>query len=669
LRNAAFSALDMSNIKVPNVLQIAEGPVTAERYRLLVESVTDYAIYMLDPQGTVISWNPGARRFKGYEDHEIIGQPFSRFYTEEDRAAGLPERALGQAAETGRFESEGWRVRKDGTRFWANAVIDAIINPATGRVLGYAKVTRDLTERRQADEALRRSEEKFRLLVQGVTDYAIYMLDADGIVTNWNAGAQRIKGYAPDEIIGRHFSLFYTPEDREKGEPQRTLQAAIDNGSAEKEGWRIRKNGETFWASVVIDPIRDDAGEVIGFAKVTRDLTEQRKVQAELDAAREALFQAQKIEALGQLTGGVAHDFNNLLTAVLGSLELVRRQIGDERQLNLIDNAIKGASRGISLTQRMLSFARKQELALQPVAVDVLVAEMGDLLQRSLGPLIRIETDFPADLATAAADSNQLEAAVLNLAVNARDAMPEGGVLRVAAKNESVGRGHRSGLPDGDYIRLSVADTGSGMDAKTLAQATEPFFTTKGVGKGTGLGLSMVHGMAEQLGGRLQLDSQVGRGTTVEIWLPVASATITAEPVQLPVETKMETAMEPRPLTVLAVDDDALVLMNTTALLEDLGHKVIEASSGREALSVLENNEIDLLITDHAMPQMTGAQLITEVGQRWPNVPVILATGYADLPAGAGAGVLRLNKPFWQADLEKAVNAAMARRTTAAAAA
>jgi PAS domain S-box-containing protein len=669
LRNAAFSALDMSNIKVPNVLQIAEGPVTAERYRLLVESVTDYAIYMLDPQGTVISWNPGARRFKGYEDHEIIGQPFSRFYTEEDRAAGLPERALGQAAETGRFESEGWRVRKDGTRFWANAVIDAIINPATGRVLGYAKVTRDLTERRQADEALRRSEEKFRLLVQGVTDYAIYMLDADGIVTNWNAGAQRIKGYAPDEIIGRHFSLFYTPEDREKGEPQRTLQAAIDNGSAEKEGWRIRKNGETFWASVVIDPIRDDAGEVIGFAKVTRDLTEQRKVQAELDAAREALFQAQKIEALGQLTGGVAHDFNNLLTAVLGSLELVRRQIGDERQLNLIDNAIKGASRGISLTQRMLSFARKQELALQPVAVDVLVAEMGDLLQRSLGPLIRIETDFPADLATAAADSNQLEAAVLNLAVNARDAMPEGGVLRVGAKNESVGRGHRSGLPDGDYIRLSVADTGSGMDAKTLAQATEPFFTTKGVGKGTGLGLSMVHGMAEQLGGRLQLNSQVGRGTTVEIWLPVASATITAEPVQLPVETKMETAMEPRPLTVLAVDDDALVLMNTTALLEDLGHKVIEASSGREALSVLENNEIDLLITDHAMPQMTGAQLITEVGQRWPNVPVILATGYADLPAGAGAGVLRLNKPFWQADLEKAVNAAMARRTTAAAAA
>ena len=668
MRNAAFSAFDMSDAKVPNVLQTTEGPVTAERYRLLVESVTDYAIYMLDPQGTVISWNPGARRFKGYEDHEIIGQSFSRFYTEEDRAAGLPDRALRMAAEEGRFEKEGWRVRKDGTRFWAHVVIDPIFNPATGRVLGYAKVTRDLTERRQADEALRRSEEKFRLLVQGVTDYAIYMLDADGIVTNWNVGAQRIKGYAPDEIIGQHFSLFYTPEDRERGEPQKALQAAIDNGSLEKEGWRVRKNGEIFWASIVIDPILGDAGEIIGFAKVTRDLTERQKVQAELDAAREALFQAQKIEALGQLTGGVAHDFNNLLTAVLGSLELVRRQIGDERQLGLIDNAIKGASRGISLTQRMLSFARKQELALQPVAVDVLVAEMGDLLQRSLGPLIRIETNFPADLAMAAADPNQLETAVLNLAVNARDAMPEGGVLHIAAVNEHVGNGHRTGLLNGDYIRLSVADTGSGMDTKTLAQATEPFFTTKGVGKGTGLGLSMVHGMAEQLGGRLQLDSRLGRGTTVEIWLPVATAAA-AEPAGSSVEPKADIAEAPRPLTVLAVDDDALVLMNTTALLEDLGHTVIEAGSGREALAILERgDDIDLLITDHAMPQMTGAQLIAEVGERWPSLPVILATGYADLPPGARSGVLRLNKPFWQADLEKAVCAAIARRATAAAA-
>lgn len=669
MRGAAFSAFDMSHAKVPDVLQIAEGPVTAERYRLLVESVTDYAIYMLDPQGIVISWNPGARRFKGYEDHEIIGQHFSRFYTDEDRATGLPERALRQAAEEGRFEKEGWRVRKDGTRFWAHVVIDPILNPGTGRVLGYAKVTRDLTERREAEQALRRSEERFRLLVQGVTDYAIYMIDRDGLVTNWNAGAQRIKGYCPDEIVGRHFSLFYRPEDRASGEPERALQTAMDNGSFEKEGWRLRKSGEAFWAHVVMDPIRDDAGEIIGFAKITRDLTERRKVATDLEAAREALFQAQKIEALGQLTGGVAHDFNNLLTAVLGSLELVRRQISDERQLGLIDNAIKGASRGISLTQRMLSFARKQELELQPVAIDMLVAGMGDLLQRSLGPLIRIETDFPADLAMATADPNQLEAALLNLAVNARDAMPEGGVLRIGTSNEHVGSGHRTGLPAGDYVLLTVSDTGSGMDAKTLAQATEPFFTTKGIGKGTGLGLSMVHGMAEQLGGCLRLDSRPGQGTTVEIWLPAATAAAAVESAPLPVELKSDVDTAPRPLSVLAVDDDALVLMNTTALLEDLGHRVIEAGSGREALAILDGGEdIDLLITDHAMPQMTGAQLITEVGQRWPTLPVILATGYADLPAGAGAGVLRLSKPFWQADLEKAVAAAMSRRAPAAAA-
>lgn len=658
----------MSHAKVANVLQITEGPVTADRYRLLVESVTDYAIYMLDPQGTVISWNPGARRFKGYEDHEIIGQSFSRFYTAEDRAAGLPERALRAAAE-GRFENEGWRVRKDGTRFWAHAVIDPIFNPASGRVLGYAKVTRDLTERRESEQALRRSEEKFRLLVQGVTDYAIYMLDREGLVTNWNLGAQRIKGYAPDEIIGKHFSLFYSPEDRERGEPERALQTAIDNGSFVKEGWRVRKNGDAFWASIVIDPIRDDSGEIIGFAKITRDLTDRRKVETDLEAAREALFQAQKIEALGQLTGGVAHDFNNLLTAVLGSLELVRRQISDERQLGLIDNAIKGASRGISLTQRMLSFARKQELAPQPVAVDVLVAEMGELLQHSLGPLVRIETDFPADLLMAAADPNQLETAILNLAVNARDAMPNGGVLRIGARNEAIAGEHRTGLPAGDYIRLSLIDRGSGMDAKTLAQATEPFFTTKGVGKGTGLGLSMVHGMTEQLGGRLALDSVLGQGTTVEIWLPAATGLAVAEPARSSVEPKTVSEMAARPLTVLAVDDDALVLMNTAALLEDLGHKVIEAGSGREALAVLEGSEaIDLLITDHAMPQMTGAQLIAEVQERWPALPVILATGYADLPAGARVGVLRLNKPFWQADLEKAVAEAMARRRTAAAA-
>ena len=239
------------------------------RYRLLIEAVTDYAIYMLDTDGVVTSWNPGARRFKGYEANEIIGQHFSRFYSEDDRNAGLPARVLEIAKTTGKYESEGWRVRKDGSRFWAYVVVDPIRTPS-GELVGYAKITRDLTERKLAEQALKKSEEQFRLLVQGVTDYAIYMLDPEGRVDSWNLGAQRIKGYMPDEIIGKHFSQFYTPEDREAGEPQYALEMAAREGRHEREGWRCRKDGTRFWAHVVIDAIRDEAGALIGFAKITR---------------------------------------------------------------------------------------------------------------------------------------------------------------------------------------------------------------------------------------------------------------------------------------------------------------------------------------------------------------------------------------------------------------
>jgi PAS domain S-box-containing protein len=287
-----------------------------ERYRLLVGAVTDYAIYMLDPTGIVSSWNPGAERIKGYLPNEIIGQHFSRFYTEEDRESGLPERALQTSRLEGKFESEGWRVRKDGTRFWAAVVIDPIWSPS-GELLAYAKITRDLTERKDAERQLKLSEDQFRLLVQGVVDYAIYMIDTEGKVTNWNLGAQRIKGYAPDEIIGRHFSRFYTDEDRAAGLPRRALETARRDGKFESEGWRVRKDGIRFWAHVVIDPLRDETGTLFGFAKITRDITERKEAQSKLDVAREALSQSQKMEAIGHLTGGVAHDFNNLLMVVL----------------------------------------------------------------------------------------------------------------------------------------------------------------------------------------------------------------------------------------------------------------------------------------------------------------------------------------------------------------
>lgn len=624
-----------------------------ERYRLLIEAVTDYAIYMLDPAGIVTSWNPGAQRFKGYSPDEIIGQHFSRFYSQEDQKSGLPARALETATREGSFKNEGWRIRKDGTRFWAYVVIDPI-RSKSGEIVGFAKITRDLTERKEAEQTLKRSEDQFRLLVQGVTDYAIYLLDAKGRVTNWNPGAQRIKGYLPNEIIGKHFSQFYTESDRQANLPQRALEMAAHEGRFEREGWRVRKDGSQFWAHVVIDPIRarDGQGEIIGYAKITRDITERKEAQEKLEKAREALVQSQKMEAIGQLTGGVAHDFNNLLMAVLGSLELLRKRLPDDPKIRaLLENAVQGAKRGTTLTQRMLAFARVQQLKQEPIVIPDLVRGMTDLLQRSLGPTVSIETRFPLDLAPVEADANQLEMVLLNLMVNSRDAMPGGGEIVVSTRAENVTGGHGIGLKAGRYICLSVSDTGEGMDEATLRRAMEPFFTTKGVGKGTGLGLSMVHGFAEQSGGRFIMRSRKGNGTTAELWLPVA----TVVPKTAPAGTAIPAKKQPS-LVVLAVDDDALVLMNTVGMLEDLGHIVFQAYSGKEALEILRREgPVDLVITDQAMPQMTGTQLAMAIKKEWQDIPVILATGYSEISPEEETGLPKLSKPFFEDELAAAL--------------
>ncbi len=625
-----------------------------DRYRLLVDSITDYAVFMLDPDGIVVSWNPGARRLKGYEAAEILGRHFERFYTEEDRQAGLPARVLATAREQRRFEGEGWRVRKDGTKFWVNVIIDPIFDH-TGALIGFAKVTRDLTERKAAEESIRASEEQFRLLVQGVTDYAIYMLSPEGIITNWNAGAQRIEGFAPAEIIGSHFSRFYGKEDVEAGLPAQGLQIALREGRFENEGWRYRKDGSRFWAHVILDPIRTPDGTLLGFAKITRDMTEKKQAQEQLERAREAVAQSQKMEAIGQLTGGVAHDFNNLLMAVLGSLELIRKRMPEDPKLKLLlNNAFEGARRGVSLTQRMLSFARRQELALTAVDVQALVAGMADILERSLGAMMRIETDIPDDLPKIKADANQLETALLNLTVNARDAMPAGGTIKISARLVDTPAVMGAKALNGECVVLTVSDRGEGMDAATLARAMEPFFTTKGVGRGTGLGLSMVHGMAEQLGGRLRIHSQKGMGTSVEIWLPIAGGE-TMDPV-IVAETAPPASLEVESIVVVVVDDDKLVLTNTVAMLEDFGHTVIEATSGIAALDAIRRApRVDLVITDQAMPQMTGMQLAAAIKIEWPKLPVILMSGYAELPATAPFEVPKLAKPFSLDDLEEAV--------------
>ncbi len=531
-------------------------------------------------------------------------------------------------------------------------VIDPIRTP-TGEVVGFAKITRDLTERKAAEDALKQSQEQFRLLVQGVSDYAIYMLDPTGVVTNWNLGAQRIKGYLPGEIIGHHFSKFYTDEDRQAGEPQKALETAERAGRFEKEGWRVRKDGTRFWAHVVIDAIRDDHSKLIGYAKITRDITERKNTQQQLEAAREALHQSQKMEAIGQLTGGVAHDFNNLLMAVLGSLELMRKRLPDDpKLLALLENAVQGAQRGTVLTKRMLAFARRQELKKEAVDIPELVRGMTDLLQRSLGPSILIETHFPLVSKAVLADANQLEMILLNLTVNARDAMPDGGRVVIATREEVLRAGDGSRLKPGAYICLTVSDTGTGMDETTLRRAMEPFFTTKGLGKGTGLGLSMVQGVAEQSGGWFTLRSRQGEGTTAELWLPVAEGQ--AQQIGRNERRVIDAVADQRSLVVLAVDDDGLVLTNTVAMLDDLGHTGISASSGKEALNILrQQNSVDLVITDYAMPQMNGLQLADAIKKEWPGLPIIIATGFAEMEPETESSLPKLAKPFTEAELAK----------------
>lgn len=490
----------------------------------------------------------------------------------------------------------------------------------------------------------------YRLLVEAVRDYAIYMLDPQGMIASWNRGAMRFKGYEAHEIIGQHFSIFYTEEDKKSGLPQRALATAERDGIFENEGWRVRKDGTRFWAHVVIDPVRSETGELVGFAKITRDLSERREAQLALEQANEALFQAQKMEAIGQLTGGVAHDFNNLLMAILGSLELLGKRIPqDPRTTPLLENAIAAGKRGATLTQRMLMFARRQPLKPEPTDLVLLVKGMRELFQRSIGSHIRIETRFPIALPPVRVDPNQLESAVLNLCINARDAMPHGGTVTISAEEAEHER------TSARCVRLSVIDNGEGMDMDTVARAAEPFFTTKGVGKGTGLGLAMVKGFVEQSGGRMIIKSELHKGTTVELWLPIAEE---KEELQRDVGSDEEIQVKTAPLVVLAVDDDPLVLLNARAMLEDLGHTVITAKSGAEAVEILDHGaQIDLLITDQAMPNMTGLQLAGIVTEGWPRVPIIIATGYDEMPAGVQERFEKLTKPYFLSDLSRVIAA------------
>jgi PAS domain S-box-containing protein len=637
------------------VVEYVDNEALEDPFKLLVQSIVDYAIYMLDPKGRVASWNPGAERIKGFQAEEIVGQHFSVFYTQEDRNAGVPEKVLETARREGKFEGEGWRVRKDGSHFWASVVVDRIDNDK-GELIGFAKITRDMTEKRAAQQVLLEAERTFRILVQGVTDYAIFMLDPEGRVTNWNAGAKRIKGYAPDEIIGQHFSRFYTSEDLDSGVPKRAIETARETGRYEAEGWRVRKDGSRFWASVVLDAIRDQDGTLIGFAKITRDMTEKRDAQLRLEESREQLFRAQKMEALGQLTGGLAHDFNNLLTAILGACELALRNIDNPDKLRRMLDGVRGsAQRGASLTKQLLAFARAQPLQIKQIDLKHFFGDVTTLVRPSLRSNIELVTEISDQLWPVDADAGALELAMLNLAFNARDAMQNGGTLKVSAHN-IVLNGNPEGLK-GEHVALIVADTGTGMSPEVAERVFEPFFTTKGFGEGTGLGLSQVFGFAKQLGGAVTVESQPDRGATFTLYLPASCGASAAE-------TKANGASARG--RVLIVEDDTVVAELAAGMLSELGFEATVAHSATEALERLASGEKPKLVfTDIVMPGgITGVELAQRVRARFPELPVLLTTGYSEQVAGIH-GFPVLQKPYEMESLASALGDALSQEIAA----
>jgi PAS domain S-box-containing protein len=498
---------------------------------------------------------------------------------------------------------------------------------------------------------LAETEQRLGLLVDAVTDYAIFMLDAGGYVVNWNAGAERIKGYTREEIIGKHFSGFYTEQDRQFGIPQQAILTAARTGKYEAEGWRVRKDGSVFWANAVLNAIRDSDGGLLGFAKVTRDLTERRSIE-------KRLRHAQKMEAVGQLTGGIAHDFNNLLTVITGNIDAVQHRLpaGDADGLRrLTSAALYGAERGALLVHRLLAFSRRQPLEPKTIFVDNLITGMSELFRRTLGEGIEVVTIAADEDLAIFADISELESALLNLAINARDAMPDGGKLTIEAVNMFLDAGFTASaeISPGWYVGITVTDTGVGMSPDIAAKAFDPFFTTKGPGQGTGLGLSQVYGFIKQSGGHIRISSEVGAGTSINLYLPRHAASAVASemrPIAVP-------APRAKGETILVVEDDADVRHFTVDMVREMGYRVIDAADGSAGLRLIDaHREIRLVFADVGLPGgMNGRQFAEEARRRRTDLKVLFTSGYGRSGmASNGAldpGVELLAKPFTYATL------------------
>ena len=641
-----------------------------ERFKLLVQSVRDYAIFMLDPDGIVLTWNAGAERFKGYRADEIIGQHFSRFYPPEALERGLPEHELRVATDVGAFEDEGWRVRKDGSLFWANVVITALRN-ADGDLLGFAKVTRDLTQRRAHEEELRRSEERFRLLIEGVAEYAIFMLDPNGKVATWNVGAERIKGYTASEIIGQHFSMFYPNDARESGWPEHELQVAAEKGSFVDNGWRLRKDGTTFWANVTITAIRDDTGHLVGYAKLTRDLTETKRVEAMelvnqqreemLDAERSARMSAQRATRVkDEFLATLSHELRTPLSAILGWTQVLLRgdsPKGIDTQKRAIEVIDRNARAQVQLIDDLLDLSRimtgKIRLDLHQVSfASIVEAAVDSAMPSADAKGVRLKAILGANPDIVSADGARLQQVVWNLLTNAIKFTPKGGQVQVLLQRVN------------SHLELSVSDTGIGIPANYLPHVFDRFSqkdssTTRTFG-GLGLGLSICKQLVELHAGSITVASQgEGKGATFSVHLPLSIVRVedgSSPRVHPTAETQpAENLVLPRleNMHVFVVDDepDARELLRT--VLEEQGATVTSFDSAQNALDALKTTKPTILVCDVGMPKMDGYQLMRTLRaeeSREGRLPALALTAFAraedrkrSLVAGYQA---HLAKPF-----------------------
>lgn len=597
--------------------------------------------------GYFLSVNPAWTSLLGWSEDELKSLHVSELRHPDDAPAANAVRArLAQGVPTMRIEN---RLRhRDGSWRWIAWTMTA--DEGLIYVAG-----RDITAEKEAAEALRESDRQFRSLVAGVTDYALYMLDRNGVVSSWNVGAERIKGYAAEEIIGRHFSQFYTPDDRKAGLPNRSLSIAAATGKFEAEAWRVRKDGSLFWANVVIDAIRDETGNLVGFAKITRDITERRNAQEALERAHQQLALAQKMEALGQLTGGVAHDFNNLLMVVSGQAQALLRRLTDQKNARSLEAILAAASRGEALTRQLLTFARRQPQNPRTVDLNQTVAAFRDVLSSSARGKFDLNIEIPQDVWPVSIDIPEFELALVNLVVNARDAMPEGGSISLTGDNVTLCGSETIEAIKGEFVALTVSDTGTGIAPENLPKIFEPFFTTKSAGKGTGLGLSQTYGFAQQSGGAIAVHSKLGHGTQVTLYLPRSH-----QPVAAVVANEPASQSPGRGEKILVVEDNPDVRAVAVTLLEQLNYRTVAVDNAKAALNLLGNGtSVDLVFSDVMLPgDLDGLGLAEAISKRYPQTPVLLTSGYSKALIGRH-GLPILRKPYQISALAEAVRSTL----------